>query len=56
MTENRMQSPVESQSANGQAEDRLDSWKDIAAYLQREVRTVQLWRKTKACRSTAIPT
>ena len=47
MTENRMQSPVESQSANVQAQDRLDSWKDIAAYLQREVRTVQLWEKNE---------
>jgi Tol biopolymer transport system component len=42
-----MQSPVESQSANVQAQDRLDSWKDIAAYLQREVRTVQLWEKNE---------
>jgi eukaryotic-like serine/threonine-protein kinase len=25
--------------------DRLDSWKEIAAYLGREVRTVQLWEK-----------
>ena len=42
-----MLSPPKSQSANGQAEDRLDSWKDIAAYLQREVRTVQLWEKNE---------
>ena len=27
--------------------ERLDSWKDIAAYLQREVRTVQLWEKNE---------
>ncbi|MGH9788423.1 MAG: FG-GAP-like repeat-containing protein [Candidatus Acidiferrales bacterium] len=27
------------------ASDRLDSWKEIAAYLKREVRTVQLWEK-----------
>ena len=26
-------------------EDRLDSWKEIAAYLKREVRTVQRWEK-----------
>jgi tetratricopeptide (TPR) repeat protein len=26
-------------------EPRLDSWKEIAAYLRREVRTVQLWEK-----------
>jgi TonB family protein len=28
------------------AENRLDSWKEIAAYLRREVRTVQRWEKT----------
>jgi len=28
-------------------EDRLDSWKEIAAYLDREVRTVQRWEKTE---------
>lgn len=27
------------------ATDRLDSWKEIASYLRREVRTVQLWEK-----------
>ena len=27
--------------------DRLDSWKDIAAYLRRDVRTVQLWEKNE---------
>src|SRR5262245_40191092 len=41
------QSPAESPSANVRAQDRLDSWKDIAAYLQREVRTVQLWEKNE---------
>jgi TolB-like protein/Flp pilus assembly protein TadD len=29
------------------AEERLDSWKDIAAYLKRTVRTVQRWEKTE---------
>jgi tetratricopeptide (TPR) repeat protein len=29
----------------GAAPDRLDSWKEIASYLKREVRTVQLWEK-----------
>jgi tetratricopeptide (TPR) repeat protein/TolB-like protein len=29
------------------AGDRLDSWKEIAAYLKREVRTVQRWEKTE---------
>jgi TolB-like protein/Flp pilus assembly protein TadD len=28
--------------------DRLDSWKEIAAYLRRQVRTVNLWEKTEA--------
>jgi tetratricopeptide (TPR) repeat protein len=30
------------------ASDRLDSWKEIATYLRREVRTVQLWEKKEA--------
>jgi tetratricopeptide (TPR) repeat protein len=29
----------------GMSTDRLDSWKEIASYLRREVRTVQLWEK-----------
>lgn len=29
------------------APDRLDSWKEIASYLGREVRTVQLWEKNE---------
>ena len=34
------------QPSNGaSAGDRLDSWKEIAVYLRREVRTVQLWEK-----------
>lgn len=32
--------------AKSSAEDRLDSWKEIAAYLRREVRTVQRWEKS----------
>jgi TolB-like protein/tetratricopeptide (TPR) repeat protein len=32
--------------ANVPAQDRLDSWKEIAAYLHREVRTVQRWEKS----------
>ncbi|HWQ03622.1 MAG TPA: tetratricopeptide repeat protein [Candidatus Nitrosotenuis sp.] len=35
--------PNSSQSAS--ATDRLESWKEIAAYLRREVRTVQRWEK-----------
>ena len=30
------------------SDDRLDSWKEIAAYLGREVRTVQGWEKTES--------
>ena len=30
------------------ASERLDSWKEIATYLRREVRTVQLWEKKEA--------
>jgi len=29
----------------GLPEDRLDSWKEIAAYLNRDVTTVQRWEK-----------
>src|SRR5512135_2313717 len=29
------------------AADRLDSWKEIAVYLKRDVRTVQRWEKTE---------
>src|SRR5580700_10543496 len=31
-----------------QSEDRLDSWKEIAAYLNRDVTTVQRWEKREA--------
>ena len=27
------------------SEDRLDSWKEIAVFFRREVRTVQMWEK-----------
>ena len=30
---------------SGWLEERLDSWKEIAAYLNREVTTVQRWEK-----------
>jgi len=32
---------------------RLDSWKDIASYLNRDVRTVIRWERGKASPSTA---
>lgn len=38
------QAPSDSSSRDG---DRLDTWKEIAAYLRREVRTVQLWEKNE---------
>src|SRR5580698_9617973 len=31
--------------SEGPIEDRLDSWKEIAAYLKRDVKTVQRWEK-----------
>ncbi len=31
-----------------QADERLDSWKAIAVYLRRDIRTVQRWEKTEA--------
>jgi YVTN family beta-propeller protein len=32
---------------NGESRDRLESWKEIAAYLKRDVRTVQRWEKSE---------
>ena len=32
-------------STRNREDDRLDSWKEIAAHLKREVRTVQRWEK-----------
>jgi phage terminase Nu1 subunit (DNA packaging protein) len=34
------------QTQDRPAADRLDSWKEIAAYLKKEVRTVQRWEKS----------
>src|SRR5271155_3890397 len=36
-----------SDSSKTASPDRLDSWKEIAAYLKREVRTVQRWEKAE---------
>ena len=33
------------QASSATSTDRLDSWKEIAVYLRRDVRTVQLWEK-----------
>jgi TolB-like protein/Flp pilus assembly protein TadD len=39
--------PVQNRPADDRhADDRLDSWKEIAAYLRKEVRTVQRWEKS----------
>jgi TolB-like protein/Tfp pilus assembly protein PilF len=38
--------PTTSKLGQSRAEDRLDSWKEIAAYLKRDVRTVQRWEKS----------
>lgn len=39
--------PVQNRPADDRpANDRLDSWKEIAAYLRKEVRTVQRWEKS----------
>ena len=35
-------------SSRGQADARLDSWKKIASYLKRDVRTVQRWERREA--------
>ena len=40
-------SPSTASSARA-SEDRLDSWKEIAAYLNRDVKTVQRWEKREA--------
>ena len=32
----------------GRAGERLDSWKEIAAYLRRDVRTVQRWEERES--------
>ena len=39
------ESPASSVPAERASDDRLDSWKEIAAYLRRDVTTVQRWEK-----------
>ena len=39
--------PKESPETGGAQADRLDSWKEIAAHLDREVRTVQRWERSE---------
>ena len=38
-------SPLGAEPSETAAEDRLDSWKEIAAYLKRDVKTTQRWEK-----------
>lgn len=40
--------PNGSNGAGNKIAARLDSWKDIAGYFQRDIRTVQLWEKKEA--------
>ena len=40
--------PIDRRAAPGSEADRLDSWKEIAAYLGRETRTVQGWEKNES--------
>jgi Tol biopolymer transport system component len=40
--------PVSAATSDDSVEDRLDSWKEIAAYLNRDVTTVQRWEKREA--------
>ena len=41
------QPPLSAQSPRPPDEDRLDSWKEIAAYMKRDVRTVRRWEKAE---------
>ena len=41
----RIRSPAHQRNRLNRRDDRLDSWKEIAAYLNRDVTTVQRWEK-----------
>jgi hypothetical protein len=41
------QPPIEENQAQKSASHRLDSWKEIAAYLKRDIRTVQRWEENE---------
>ena len=43
-----MAPPRTAPPSNASSDDRLDSWKEIAAFLKRGVRTVQRWERTEA--------
>ena len=40
--------PLPSSSPDQPSSGRLDSWKEIAAYMRRDVKTVQRWEKREA--------
>lgn len=42
---NSMPSETPTTSPSNQPNERLDSWKEIASYLKRDVRTVQRWER-----------
>ena len=37
--------PIPNPASEPDSTDRLESWKEVAGYLKREVRTVQRWEK-----------
>jgi len=45
MQKNSIDAPSPGPQPSGTAPERLDSWKEIAAYLNRDVRTVQRWER-----------
>src|ERR1700746_3918152 len=47
--------PEQAQPTAKPANHRFDSWKEIAAYLNREVRTVQRWEKTESLPIHRLP-
>jgi hypothetical protein len=52
-----MDQPVPgTQPSTRPSEDRLNSWKEIAAYLDRDVTTVQHWEKRKGMPVRSAPT
>src|SRR4051794_3174185 len=44
-SQSQKKGPANAIMPTGNPADRLDSWKEIAAYLRRDVRTVQRWEK-----------
>ena len=48
MTENRIEKPARRTEGSANEETPLESWKEIAAYLKRDVRTVSRWEKEES--------